>query len=145
MNGYTQALKKYAVFSGRSRRREYWVFVLVNIVISLLLGWLDSTLNTPAFPMGTFGLPVGTTGPGSAPVSVDTLTLGLLGLVYSLAVFVPSLAVTVRRLHDIGRSGWWLLLGFVPLVGSIVLLVFTLLDGQPGDNAYGPNPKAVSS
>ncbi len=67
--------------------------------------------------------------------------LGMLGIIYSLAVLVPSLAVTVRRLHDTDRTGWWLLIGLIPIIGAIVLLVFTLLDSTPGDNKYGANPK----
>lgn len=142
MNGYTEALRKYAVFSGRSRRREYWVFALVNLIISGVLGWLDTTLGTPTFPIGGFGLPDSTNVPGAMPVGA--LTLGLLSLIYSLAVLIPGIAVTVRRLHDIGRSGWWLLIGLVPVVGVIVLFVFTLLDSQPDANQYGPNPKEAA-
>jgi uncharacterized membrane protein YhaH (DUF805 family) len=71
--------------------------------------------------------------------------VGLLNGVYSLAVLIPSLAVTVRKLHDIDRTGWWILIGLVPLIGTIVLLVFALLDGTPGDNRYGPNPKEASA
>ena len=71
--------------------------------------------------------------------------VGLLSGIYGLAVLIPSLAVTVRRLHDIDRSGWWILIRLVPLIGVIVLLVFALLDGTPGDNQYGPNPKGVTA
>lgn len=71
--------------------------------------------------------------------------LGLLSGIYSLAVLVPSLAVSIRRLHDTNRTGWWLLLGIVPLVGPIVLLVFFASDGNPDDNQYGPNPKSASA
>ena len=141
MNGYIEALRKYAVFSGRSRRREYWVFVLGNLLVSAVLTWLDTALGTQTFPVGSFGLPEGTTAPGAGALPEEALNIGLLSLFYSLAVFIPGLAVTVRRLHDIGRSGWWLLIGIVPLVGVFVIFVFTLLDSQPGENKYGPNPK----
>jgi uncharacterized membrane protein YhaH (DUF805 family) len=67
--------------------------------------------------------------------------VSILGGIYGLAVLIPGLAVAVRRLHDTGRSGWWLLIGLVPLIGAIVLIVFMATDGEPGDNAYGPNPK----
>ena len=123
MSWYLEALKKYAVFSGRSRRREYWYFVLFNIIVGIVLGWIDALLGTRGSYAGA----------------------GLLSGIYGLAILIPSLAVTVRRLHDIDRSGWWILIGLVPLIGVIVLLVFALLDGTPGDNRYGPNPKGATS
>src|ERR1700681_4390127 len=119
MNWYLQALKKYADFSGRARRKEYWFFVLFNIIISVVLTVCDVF-------MGTY----------SAAANI-----GILTAIYTLAVLTPGIAVSVRRLHDTGRSGWWLLIVLVPLIGAIVLLVFMLLDSQPGTNAYGPNPK----
>jgi uncharacterized membrane protein YhaH (DUF805 family) len=124
LSWYLQALKKYAVFSGRSRRMEYWYFVLFNIIVSIVLGAIDGLL------LGTLDSGMG---------------VGLLSGIYSLAVLIPTLAVTVRRLHDIDRSGWWILIGLVPLIGVIVLLVFALLDGTPGDNRYGPNPKGATA
>jgi len=120
MNWYLQALKKYADFSGRARRREYWFFVLFNLIVSVVLAVCDVVL-------GTY----------SAAASI-----GILSGIYTLAVLIPGIAVTVRRLHDTGRSGWWILIVLVPIVGWIVLLVFMLLDTQPGQNAYGPSPKA---
>jgi len=116
---YLDALKKYAVFSGRARRKEYWMFLLINILISVVLIAIDSLI-------GTFNPQTG---------------VGLLQGFYSLAVLIPTIAVTVRRLHDTGRSGWWILISLIPVVGSIVLLIFMLLDSQPGVNQYGPNPK----
>jgi uncharacterized membrane protein YhaH (DUF805 family) len=123
LSWYLQALKKYAVFSGRSRRMEYWYFVLFNIIVSIVLGAIDGLL--------------GTLGSGTG--------VGLLSGLYGLAILIPSLAVTVRRLHDIDRSGWWILIALVPLIGTIVLLVFALLEGTPGTNRYGPNPKEVTA
>jgi len=123
LSWYLEAIKKYAVFSGRSRRKEYWYFVLFNIIVSIVLGWIDALLGTRGSYAGA----------------------GLLSGIYGLAVIIPSLAVTVRRLHDIDRSGWWILIGLVPLIGVIVLLVFALLDGTPGDNRYGPNPKGATA
>ena len=70
--------------------------------------------------------------------------LGLLGTLYSLAVLIPSIAVSVRRLHDINRSGWWLLIGLIPIIGAIILLIFAAKDSQPGENQYGPNPRAIT-
>ena len=123
MSWYLQALKKYAVFSGRSRRMEYWYFVLFNIIVSIVLGVIDGLLGTSGSYAGA----------------------GLLSGIYGLAVLIPSLAVTVRRLHDTDRTGWWILIALVPLIGVIVLLVFALLEGTPGDNQYGPNPKEASA
>ena len=119
MNWYLQALKKYADFNGRARRREYWFFVLFNIIISIVLTVCDVVL-------GTYNA---------------AASIGILTGIYTLAVLIPGIAVSVRRLHDTGRSGWWLLIVLVPLIGWIVLLIFMLIDSQPGQNAYGPSPK----
>ena len=119
MNWYIAVLKKYAVFTGRARRSEYWFFILFNVIISLVLGFID----------GFLGL-------GDPEAAV-----GLLSVIYGLAVLMPSIAVGVRRLHDTDRSGWWLLISLIPLIGGIVLLVFFVLDGTPGENRFGPNPK----
>jgi uncharacterized membrane protein YhaH (DUF805 family) len=116
MNGYVATLKKYADFSGRARRTEYWLFVLFNMVIAVLLSVIDYVLSSP----------------------------GIIGLLFALAILLPSIAVGVRRLHDTDRSGWWLLIAFVPLIGGIVLLVFFVLDSTPGDNKYGASPKAAT-
>jgi uncharacterized membrane protein YhaH (DUF805 family) len=120
MHWYVDVIKKYAVFEGRARRTEYWMFFLVNVVIAIVLAIIDTAV----------GLRSG-------------MGVGLLGTLYSLAVLLPGLAVGVRRLHDTARSGWWLLLALIPLVGPIVLLVFMATDGTPGANSYGPNPKEV--
>ena len=122
MNWYMAVLKKYAEFTGRARRKEYWMFALINFLICVVLVVIDvqSGLSNP---MG----------------------LGVLSGLYSLAVFVPSLAVSVRRLHDTDRSGWWLLILLVPLIGAIVFLVFMLLDSQPGENRHGPSPKYAAA
>jgi uncharacterized membrane protein YhaH (DUF805 family) len=119
MNWYLEVLKKYAVFNGRARRKEYWMFFLFNIIIEVVLGLVEGFA-------------------GIAPESGQSV----LGTLYMLAVLLPSLAVVVRRLHDTDRSGWWLLIALVPIIGAIVLLVFMVQDSQPGENQYGPNPKA---
>jgi len=119
MNWYVEVLKKYAVFDGRARRKEYWYFFLLNILASIALTGIDAMI-------GTFDAHVG---------------IGLLGGVYILAVLLPGLAVSVRRLHDTDRSGWWVLISFIPVIGGLVFLVFMILDSQPGSNTYGPNPK----
>ena len=119
MNNYIEVLKKYAVFSGRASRKEYWMFTLVNVLIIFGLSFLFSETEIPLFK--------------------------ILGFIYILAVFVPSLAVYVRRLHDTNHSAWWILLGLIPIIGSIILLIFLVTDSQAGDNIYGPNPKGVSA
>ncbi len=116
--------KKYAEFTGRARRAEFWWFVLINFVVIFSLVVLIIILAG----------------------SDDSLTGlgGIIYAVYALGVIVPSLAVTVRRLHDTGKSGWMLLIGLIPFVGPIILLVFYFTDGEPGANQYGPSPKYVS-
>ncbi|APE19753.1 MULTISPECIES: DUF805 domain-containing protein [Streptomyces] len=112
MNWYLEVLKKYVVFNGRARRKEFWMFELINVIISIVLTVVDLSLD-----------------------------MQLLSTIYSLGIFLPSLAVTVRRLHDTGRSGWWVLIGLVPLVGFIVLLIFACTEGDQHENEHGPNPK----
>ncbi len=123
MNWFLLALKKYAVFTGRSQRAEYWFFVLFYVLILIVLSIVDTAA----------GLTSSATG------------LGLFSAVFALAMFIPSLAVGVRRLHDVGRTGWWILLSLVPIIGFIVLLIFAVQDSQPGTNQYGPNPKEASA
>lgn len=124
MNDYLNVIRShYADFSGRARRREYWMFFLISTIIAFLLGLLDGVLGW---------------------YSAD-FSIGVLSGLYTLAVLIPGTAVTVRRLHDIGRSGWWLLIAFVPLVGAIVLFIFTVLDSQPGANRWGPNSKGQAN
>ena len=113
MNWYIECLKNYAVFSGRARRTEYWMFTLFNFLIAVAIGLIVGLLGLPEW----------------------------LPSIYSLAVLVPSLAVSVRRLHDIGKSGWWILIGLIPLIGAIVLLIFMVTDSNEGSNEYGDNPK----
>ena len=114
MNFYLDAWKKYATFGGRSRRKEFWFFVLVNMVISLVLGAITGSLE-----------------------SVGTIIL----YGFSLAIFVPGIAVSVRRLHDIGKSGWWLCVNFVPVIGSLWFIMLVAKDSQEGDNQWGAYPK----
>jgi len=121
MNWYLDVLKKYAVFSGRARRKEYWMFVLFNLIVAIILGIVDSMMGTISEPYG----------------------VGMLGGLYSLAVLLPGIAVGVRRLHDTDRSGWWLLISLIPVIGWIVLIVFFVQDSTPGENRFGPNPKGA--
>lgn len=117
--GFTEAVtsvfNKFLVVEGRSRRSEYWYFVLAIIIGSLGFGLIDSLLG-----------------------------IGLLGFLFQLAVLIPSITVGVRRLHDIGKSGWWMLIGLIPLIGTLVLLYFFVLDSEPGENQYGANPKGAA-
>jgi uncharacterized membrane protein YhaH (DUF805 family) len=120
MNYYIDCItQKYCCFSGRARRKEYWMFVLFNVLAYLVIAIggavLAGVTNIRAF--------------------------ATLGEIYNLAVLLPGLGVLFRRLHDIGKSGWWWLIGLVPVVGGIVLIVFCCTDSQPGENQYGPNPK----
>ncbi len=118
MNYYREVLKKYAVFSGRSGRAEYWYFFLFNIIISIALHIISSAIGDE---------------------------MNILSLIYGLAILVPGLAVIVRRLHDIGKSGWMILILFIPFIGVIWAIVLLATKGQPGENKYGPNPNMPSS
>ena len=121
MDWYLMVWKKYAQFSGRSRRKEYWMFALFNCLFCLPLYILALVFREDA---------------------IGSIFLGLY-FIYVLAILLPSLAVGVRRLHDTGKSGWMLLLCLIPIVGGIIVLVFTVLDSNPGPNEYGPNPKGA--
>jgi uncharacterized membrane protein YhaH (DUF805 family) len=112
MENYLTVIKKYAVFEGRARRKEFWMFQLINFLIYTVLAILTAFIRVP-----------------------------IIELIYALAIMCPAIAVSVRRLHDTGRSGWWFLIGLIPLVG-LILIYFDVLDGTPGPNEFGPNPKA---
>lgn len=120
MNWYLKVLKQYADFSGRARRAEYWMFVLFNFIFALVAAILDNIL----------GLTIG-----------EGVPYGVFYMLYGLVVLIPGLAVSVRRLHDVGKSGWMILLSIIPIVGAIWLLVLMVTDSKPGENQYGPNPK----
>jgi uncharacterized membrane protein YhaH (DUF805 family) len=122
MKWYFTVVKKYAVFAGRARRKEYWVFQLCNSLIVLVLLAIDALTGMK-----------------------KDVGLGLLSSLYVLAVLIPSIAVLVRRLHDTRRSGWWIFIGLIPLIGPITLLIFAVQDSQPGENRYGANPKTALS
>ena len=134
MNWYVKVLKQYVDFSGRARRKEYWMFALINAIIVIVLQLVDGLLGTG----------INTASAGGSGVSFG-ISLGILSGLYSLAVLLPGLAVAIRRLHDTDRSGWWVLIALVPFVGGIVLLVFFVLAGTAGGNKYGADPKAVAT
>jgi uncharacterized membrane protein YhaH (DUF805 family) len=122
-------LKRYADFSGRSRRMEYWMFTLLQVIVFILYAILAGGLGFAA-ANGDTGTAAGLGG------------LSIILIVYCLAIFIPSLAVQVRRFHDQNKSGWMVLLGFIPGIGGLIVLVFMCLDGTPGPNRFGPDPKA---
>lgn len=116
MEWYLRVVKdNYANFNGRARRKEYWLFFLINMLFAIVTVIID-------FILGTFLL---------------------IYAIYVLALIIPSIAVTIRRLHDIGKSGWWYFILLVPFIGAIWLLVLLCTDGNPGDNSYGPSLKAA--
>lgn len=129
-------LKRYAQFSGRSRRKEYWMYTLFLILVGIVLGIVESILGLG----GQATLTSETSATGAFFGAI--INRGLLANLFTLATFIPSLAVGVRRLHDTNRSGWWYLLLFVPLIGAIVLLVWFCTAGTPGSNDYGDDPKS---
>ncbi|MFP5409860.1 MAG: DUF805 domain-containing protein [Gammaproteobacteria bacterium] len=121
MEWFIKVVKSFS-FSGRARRKEYWMFFLITVLIAIFLALADGILGTYSSELG----------------------FGLLGGLFLLGILIQSLAAGVRRLHDTGRSGWWLLINLIPLVGPIIVLVLLALEGQAGDNAYGPNPKQAA-
>jgi uncharacterized membrane protein YhaH (DUF805 family) len=120
MNWYLKVLKQYTDFKGRARRKKYWMFTLFNFIFLIVAVILDNVLRltiSPEIPYEVFYI------------------------LYTLAVLIPCLAVCVRHLHDVGKSGWWYFIVLVPLVGAILLLVWMCTDGQTGENKWGANPK----
>jgi uncharacterized membrane protein YhaH (DUF805 family) len=119
MQWLKQVIAKYATFRGRARRREYWRYILYYVIAFVALVLVDMLT-------GTFNM---------------ESQLGFLSGLFLLFMLIPSVAVAVRRLHDTERSGWWVLLALLPLIGQLVLLFFFIQEGDEGDNAYGPDPK----
>ncbi len=127
MNWYLEVIKNnYANFSGRARRKEYWMFIVVNtIILAVLYGIMFSSIDSYTGEMSDTGF----------------AALIIIGI-YSLATIIPNIAVTVRRFHDQDRSGWMVLLSFIPFVGGLILFIFMCLDGTRGENRFGLDPKA---
>ena len=120
MNWYLKVVRdNYANFTGRARRQEYWMFAFINLIIILILNTIDRV--------------------------VFSADMAILSSVYLLAILIPGIAVAVRRLHDTDRSGWWALLGLIPIVGTIILIVMMCIDSTPGTNRFGPNPKHIGN
>ena len=115
IESYKKMFTNYTTFTGRTHRKDYWGAVLINFIIGVVLGILAEILSI----------------------------FGILSCLYSLAVLVPGIAMSIRRMHDIGKSGWFVLLGLIPFVGWIIVLVLACIDSDPEENIYGPNPKEV--
>jgi uncharacterized membrane protein YhaH (DUF805 family) len=130
--GFAEAIKSfwshYSKFKGRSRRFEYWWIQLFLVLTNLAVAAIDLALMN-----------------GDVDRFIANGGGGIVGLIWILVTIVPALAVLVRRLHDTGKSGWWALIGFIPLIGGIVLLVFTVLDSDAGENKFGVSPKSEPS
>ena len=118
---YMSAMRKYATFSGRAPRKEYWMYTLVYLIIGIIAAIIDAFV---------FGLAEG--------------SLGIFGLIVGLVHLLPSISVGVRRLHDINRSGWWYLIIFLPIIGFLLLLYWMIKSSDEGDNHYGPNPYGMT-
>lgn len=125
MKWYIGVIKRYASCKGRARRKEFWLFVLVNYLITAACGMADNFLGLQTVLAGQ--------------------TVAIITMVYTLLVLIPCLAVSIRRLHDIDKSGWWLLLALAPVVGWAWLLVYSLLEGTPCCNRYGDNPRLADT
>ncbi len=121
MKYYFKAFNNFSNFNGRARRKDYWMYLLFNLIFGLVAIILDNV----------FGL------------AFESIGYGVIYLLYSLITFIPSLSVTVRRLHDKSKSGWYILLAIIPIIGGIVLLFILAADGDPGENEYGMNPKEL--
>ena len=121
MNWYLKCWKQYADFSGRARRKEYWIFSLINYIIIFFLYILQIVMIE----------------------STLWLIFPIIFFLYAVAVFLPGLEVNIRRLHDIGKSGWWYLIYLIPIIGAIWLTVLMCLDSEPGENQWGENPKEI--
>ncbi len=123
MKWFLMALKKYAEFNGRSRRKEYWMFVLFQMIFAIVAMSLDNL----------FGL------------AYENIGYGPIYGVFGLTMFIPGLAVSIRRLHDVDKSGWMMLIALIPLIGAIWLLVLFVTEGTRGPNKYGPDPKNLDN
>jgi uncharacterized membrane protein YhaH (DUF805 family) len=115
MNYYLEVIKKYTVFTGRAGRSEYWYYILFNLIAVIILSIIDKFIGH-----------------------------SVLTRLYVLAVLLPSVGVTMRRLHDTGRDSWWICIVLIPVIGHLILVYFMVQDSEPGENKYGPNPKGTA-
>ena len=123
MYWYLTVVKNYAGFSGRARRKEYWMFLLFNMIFAFVAAIIDNVVGTASPELG-YGVFYG---------------------LYTMVMIIPGIAVMVRRLHDVGKSGWMYFIVFIPIVGVIWLMVLLLTDSDAGENQYGQNPKELSN
>ena len=127
MEWYLKVFRQYADFRGRARRKEYWMFTLFNCIFigvgAMILFLIGNTISLTA----------------------GMVALGISVAIYTLVLLIPTLAVTVRRLHDTGKSGWFVLLNLIPYVGGLVLFIFMCIDSDYGENKWGPNPKDIGN
>src|SRR6218665_1754626 len=144
MKYYLKALRNYANFSGRARRREYWDFLLFNATFGTLASMLDNLLGIAIHIID--GVTIGRASmlDNLLGIAMEDIELGPIYGLYLLATLIPGLAVTVRRLHDVGKSGSFLFILLIPLVGIIWVFVLFLTDSNSGENEYGENPKVVA-
>lgn len=123
MEWYLKGLKQYADFSGRARRKEYWMFTLFNVIFAIVAMILDNVLG----------------------IAMEESGYGPIYGLYALALFIPGLAVAVRRLHDVGKSGWFFLVILIPIIGAIWLIALFCTEGEAKANKWGSNPKEIAS
>jgi uncharacterized membrane protein YhaH (DUF805 family) len=126
MNWVLEVFNKYAEFNGRARRKEYWYFYLFNFIVSIVISVIGQVMAYQSDNESTS----------------LSIIYSVVVILYSLILVLPQWAVTVRRLHDTNRSGWWILIQLIPIIGAIITLIYLIEDSTPGDNQYGPNPKA---
>ncbi len=137
MKWFIHGLKNYTTFEGRARRKEYWMFMLVYLLINLILRILvkvtgpETYFNEQTYTMET------------TDSSAIYILLTIIYFIFLIGTLLPTIAITVRRLHDTGRSGWWYFINFLPFVGSFILFIFLVLEGHEQENQYGPNPRTM--
>lgn len=137
MKWYLKVLKQYADFSGRASRKEYWMFTLFNIifiVVAMILTFIIGSIG--------YGLSAPSSGSSVVASAISSIIL-IVTAIYLLAIILPGLSVSIRRLHDTGKSGWMILVSLIPIAGAIWLLVFMVADSQQGTNKWGENPKEI--
>lgn len=125
MKCYVEAIKNYAVFKGRTTSKEFWMFMLFNILIALAIGFIVAFVLIMA---------------GANDAQLDTIC-DIVSNVYALFILLPTISITVRRLHDTGMSGWWCLIVIIPILGWIIILIMCMLISEPFPNEYGPTTK----
>lgn len=125
MNWYIEVIKKYAVFSGRASRKEYWTFFLINAIISMAIKYLEKMLGLSMVELS------------------PNLNVGIFHAIYLLWIFIPSIAVMVRRLHDIDRKGEWVFIAILPIIGWIWVFILVAKEGDVAENKYGPVPSTI--